>query len=279
MLIVQFPSILHEMGVEALTVPFVTAFHALNCEYDRLHKRWSILRGRENSYTGRFRDGLFISDASIHVRGESLFHIEVAYSQSWPSVRNKAVDIMKGNLEILGVLVLDITEVSSSPWSSPGRRSQPDDFIAERNWMEAAESSKTGPFSRIVVDGHVWLHDIEIFMCLFERTQLEADDGDPERVGFPGLVTMVVLNSTQFRLRAQGNPSFPELEARLQEIWGVIIDKVKGDDHDIDPNLLSINWRMVRNQLEQGALETAYHRYCRWYGGTKRRIVHDEDEG
>jgi hypothetical protein len=88
MSIVQFPSVLHEMALEALIEPFIVAKYALQCKTGL--SNWAILRGKENHYQDMPRAGTFIADASFDVDGRSMFHIEIAFSQTWDNLHTSA---------------------------------------------------------------------------------------------------------------------------------------------------------------------------------------------
>jgi len=81
MLIVQFPSILHKYAIEALVDPFSRALFNLMDETEVCNG--FILRGKTNYYEDTPKAGSFIADASFDVYGESIFHIEIAFSQTW----------------------------------------------------------------------------------------------------------------------------------------------------------------------------------------------------
>jgi hypothetical protein len=170
MLIVQFPSVLHEMALEAITEPFAAAKYKLMC--DTGLSNWAILRGRENKYQDMPKAGAFIADASFDMGGKSMFHIEIAFSQTWDNLHAKIKRILK-NETILAVLAMNICE--SGTFRSPTRRPKPNDFIHEGNWFkDAIASQNRDPFRRIVVDGHTWMWDITIDMRLCKRAQEDA---------------------------------------------------------------------------------------------------------
>jgi hypothetical protein len=85
MLIVQFPSALHEIAIESLVGPFSRAL--VNLVEETRACNGSIVRGKTNYYGYEPKAGSFIADASFDVDGESIFHIEVAFSQFGRRVR------------------------------------------------------------------------------------------------------------------------------------------------------------------------------------------------
>lgn len=190
MLIVQFPSSLHDVALEALTGPFARAQYDLMVETGL--SNWVITRGKENSYGNLPNTGKFIADASFDVRGQSFFHIEIAFSQTWDNLHAKINRILEDK-SVLGVLAMNIEE--SGKFCSPKNKSKSNDFILPNNWFKLAITSQEGdPFRRILVNGHIWMGDMNIDLRLCKRPQ-EGAGGDPKVVCFPHQTPMITANS------------------------------------------------------------------------------------
>jgi hypothetical protein len=78
---------------------------------------------------------------------------------------------------------------------------------------------------------------------------------------------------------AQGQLSFPDLDAQLQQLWDNIVRAANVDNIGVQPNTLQVRWDVVWKRLVAGMSDTAYDRYVDWYRGKKRRLEGDEDTG
>ena len=182
MLIVQFPSTIHETGVAAISHEFSKACIQMEEQEAGLALHWTMFHAKDSWYGDERKEGVFIADATFDVDGESLLHVEVAFSQTWSDVRAKVRRILNSRL-VLGVLVMDIKEAPR--WSCPSTPSVTTDFIEKRDWTRRVmESQEAEPFGRIMVDGRVWMEHIEVDVYFFDKSWKDSD-GDPPKVSSP----------------------------------------------------------------------------------------------
>ena len=96
-----------------------------------------------------------------------LLYVEVAFYQTWADVCDKICRILDEPADsLLGVLVMN-----------PTRPSVAADFISRQDWYEGIASREGGAFSRIVINGHIWMEEVKVHVCLFEKTW-KAEEGD-----------------------------------------------------------------------------------------------------
>jgi hypothetical protein len=192
MLIVQIPSVAHTSGVGAIAHELILAMGAMEAEEPRVAGRWQSHFGGMQWYEQTQDRGLFIPDATLNVEEEPLLYVEVTFSQTWADLRGKVGRILAdAPASLLGILVMDIAEVGK--WSRPEMPSVANDFISKHEWSTCFKPIGQ-VFSRIVAHGHVWMHDINIKLCFFNKTW-RAGDVDPLTVRFPGLITVIAPNS------------------------------------------------------------------------------------
>jgi hypothetical protein len=188
MLIVQFPSVLHEAGIDMIIHPFIGAYLASLPQHPYLATNLRIAKAKTNLYNenSRGRGSRFTSDGSIEVNGDAALHVEVAFSQTLRDVLRKAARLLKIE-SVLAVLVVDIQEDKQfkAPTSPPSRR----DFVSRQQWLDRIRPYiAEHPFDRITVDEHVWMGKIEVNMHLLMKGVDGSQAGAPEQVRFPSLI-------------------------------------------------------------------------------------------
>jgi hypothetical protein len=178
-LIVQIPSAIHEAGVSAIYREFDRASMLMERNSSIIDRNWDFHTGAHTLYGGNERQGSFIGDMTVHVHRQSVFILEVAFSQTWEQVRAKALRILK-NPAIIGVLVMKINERPS--WSSPRSRSGEQDYFIEDDF-NIIDLSRA-----FQLNGNVWMGRVKIDVALFQA----GHDGDPRRVSFPCLIIIMI---------------------------------------------------------------------------------------
>jgi hypothetical protein len=166
----------------------------MEAQVPELARRWKLYSGKGAWYEDDLQGGMFIPDATFSVCGEPVLYVEVAFTQSLADVRAKVGRILHDVPDsILGILVLDIAEVPK--WSSPKTASVAADFVSQQDWRRlVAESRVVRPFGRIVINGHVWMENVRVNLCFFDRTW-SIRDKNPPLVCSSGQTITIIANS------------------------------------------------------------------------------------
>jgi hypothetical protein len=220
-LFVQFPSAIHESGVEAIAHEITKCRTLVEAQERRVASRWALYSCRGCWYEGGPQEGKFIADSTLNVNDEPVLFVEVAFTQTWPNLRSKVGRILN-EASILGVLVMHIIEMPK--WSSPARRSVADDFIDRQHWVSQVRTSQAArPFGRIMVNNIFWVENIAVNIYFFKKSWKDGDD-DPPKVSFqaPDRINLC-LTLLQFPLQPDGNINLSDLDAQLSRVWDAIM--------------------------------------------------------
>jgi len=136
---------------------------------------------------------------------------------------------------------------------------------------DAIESQNGDPFRCIVVDGHTWMQDITINLHLCKRPQ-GSTGGDQQMICFPLQIPVVTPNSLLQFMPQHQNPNFPKLDAELQHVWEVFVNKLAEDNStDVQPGC----WRGTLHILhcEPHYLSPFFSPFHSWHFGMFHRTL------
>jgi hypothetical protein len=165
---------MHESAATTISEAFTASVKDLVSHAPSLSRCIKVRTNGDVPYAGG--GGLYVPDLSIRVLRENVFHVEVAFSQSYADVRSKIANILQ-NQSILGVLLVKIKEMPK--WSMPGRNPGRDDRMLEDDWF--AELKWDGNFGALSNQGIIWMNVIKVEVSLFEKGW-DASGSDPVMV-------------------------------------------------------------------------------------------------
>ena len=248
------------------------AMITLEEQHPAIATRWKLHHNKETWYEDQKSGGLFIVDVTFDVDGESVFHVEVSFSQSWEKLLAKVKWILKLD-NTLGILVVNITE--DPAWECPSWASVPNDYIDKMHmWLPAVTTSQESrPFGSLSVNGLTWANDIVVDVYYFSKGWENHDDLVLVRCLTLILVLYHLLWQGLSRLQPQGEVSFPQIDADLWKLWETIVKDVMTIQLAVNAELpFQLSWDLIQKKIATSLGEMAYDRYATWYGSRKRRL-------
>jgi hypothetical protein len=167
---------MHESVVTATYNSFHNSVRQLSIHVPSALDHLSLSTGRDIPYASG--GGSFGADCSIHANRLPVFHVEVAFTQSFMDVRSKIANILQDDT-ILGVLLFMIKE--KPKYLKPERHPTANDWAPPRQWFTLLNWEPS--FSGISLGGIVWVHTIELGVSLFEKGW-NINNNDPHMVGY-----------------------------------------------------------------------------------------------
>jgi phosphatidylserine/phosphatidylglycerophosphate/cardiolipin synthase-like enzyme len=151
------------------------AMISLEEHHSTIATRWKLHHNKETWYEDQKSGGLFIADVTFDVEGESVFHVEVSFSQTWNALSAKVKRILKLD-NTLGVLAVNIIE--RPVWERRSEVSVPSDYIDKTHiWLPAVMASQEShSFGSLNVNGFTWANGVTVDVYYFSKGWENRDD-------------------------------------------------------------------------------------------------------
>ena len=155
------PSPIHESIINVIQDAFNTAIKVLGPGTGL-----KTSTGQNSMFEGQ--NSCYISDMAVVLNWEEVFHLEVAFSQTEKDARNKIKRMLESPL-LVAVFLVEINE--KARWSRPFKDREVT-LRRSREW--SADMEWDGHFGCVEWDGVVWIHDVEVYVSLFERGNTDS---------------------------------------------------------------------------------------------------------